>query len=52
MCTLNFPPKGNRNKYRPNERVFLREESFESGSSRTQSSESGGSVPQIFVNYW
>ncbi|XP_065201390.1 rabphilin-3A isoform X2 [Planococcus citri] len=40
----------NRNKF-PNDRVYLREESFESGSSRTQSSESGGSVPQIFVNY-
>lgn len=38
-------------KSRSSDRPFRREGSFESGSSRTHSFESGGSVPQIFVNY-
>lgn len=39
-------------KIRPYDRPFKREESFESVSTRTQSSGSGGSVPQILVNHW
>ncbi|XKL64863.1 hypothetical protein PGB90_004949 [Kerria lacca] len=42
---------GNKNKQHY-DRSFRTEESFESGSSRTLSSESGGSIPQIFINSW